>query len=248
MWPQLSQDRQNRMGWNFFRTSKAKRHATNFLFVRKVAEIATKTTQTCTIRRGVWNLPHKFHLYLNNVKRDGWLNDKINIYTLLWYFIEWSKLRSLTQLSYNLDHQQPPFLPLFPKVIYLCFIVWRTERLVQAYYFVFFSGLKLQCEKYLDHTAHERKQGKYFMILEKTSLSLSHTHTDTNTHTHTPLSHSISHSPFLRKSSPESVTSITANAKDSFTRQFSKKREREREIWCVCIRDVGRKKRKNGKE
>ena len=35
----------------------------NYLIIGKT-EWAKKTTQTCTIRRGEWNLPHKFHLYL----------------------------------------------------------------------------------------------------------------------------------------------------------------------------------------
>ena len=39
----------------------------NFLFVRNRLKSnfnAKITTQSCTIHLGVWNLPHKFHLYL----------------------------------------------------------------------------------------------------------------------------------------------------------------------------------------
>ena len=66
--PKLSQDWQNRMGWNFFYKSLSKSHVSNFFFLPQAAgragAEAQKTTQTRNIRRGVWNLPHKFHLYL----------------------------------------------------------------------------------------------------------------------------------------------------------------------------------------
>ena len=78
LWPQLSQDWQNRMAWNFFRTSLAKWMFSKIFICPKRGrqgqgrgpkqhfwqEIISLTRPIC---RGAWNLPHKFHLYSNEI-------------------------------------------------------------------------------------------------------------------------------------------------------------------------------------
>ena len=52
--------------WHYLMPLDIKGQSFRICFYQNLTKILNKkkTTHTCTIHRGVWNLPHKFHLYL----------------------------------------------------------------------------------------------------------------------------------------------------------------------------------------
>ena len=83
--PQLSQAWQNRMGW-CSKSSMSKK----------------RVTQTCTICREIWNLPHKFHLYIIII-----VNTFIQINPhLVHHSVPWNRLWFQIGITNNVHYQE----------------------------------------------------------------------------------------------------------------------------------------------
>ena len=120
LWPQLSLDCQNRMVWNCFRTSMPKTFSQKIIFPQQGAVRARAESQiNCVFEAkfkflglkwiprlapfaGIWNLPHKFHLYLIYDYNGNLMNSNLNI-IIVWVYeltgLVWIKRSLVTNIK-----------------------------------------------------------------------------------------------------------------------------------------------------